>query len=82
MAVRVIAYAVGRFLQQGNTVSFSNYIVSTAIGEGGMNLSAWSIFDGGKKLCSIILEAHMTGLTRSQFGLIQMELCLILHMIS
>ncbi|XP_021753242.1 glutamate receptor 3.2-like [Chenopodium quinoa] len=61
--VWLIARAIDAFLRHGNNISFSNDPALTAVGGGDMNLSALSIFDGGKDLLKFILGTNMTGLT-------------------
>ncbi|KAL7237253.1 hypothetical protein ACSBR2_003524 [Camellia fascicularis] len=62
--VWMIAKAVKAFLDHGGTVSFSNDSnLSGLVGGGALNLSALSIFDGGKQLLNNILQTNMTGLT-------------------
>ncbi|KAK9690878.1 hypothetical protein RND81_09G160500 [Saponaria officinalis] len=60
--VWLFAHAMTTFLNQGNKISFSNDPILSDLG-GNMNLSALSIFDGGKQLVRNILETRMTGLT-------------------
>lgn len=64
-AVWIIAYAIKKFLDAGDTVSFSSYL--NLIGVEGptrsLNLGALSIFNGGDKLLTNILETKITGLT-------------------
>ncbi|CAL5399958.1 unnamed protein product [Camellia sinensis] len=62
--VWMIAKAVRAFLDHGGTISFSNDSnLSGLLGGGALNLSALSIFDGGKQLLNNILQTNMTGLT-------------------
>ncbi|KAI8022511.1 Glutamate receptor 3.2 [Camellia lanceoleosa] len=62
--VWMIAKAVRAFLDHGGTISFSNDSnLSGLVGGGALNLSALSIFDGGKQLLNNILQTNMTGLT-------------------
>ncbi|KAL9238341.1 hypothetical protein vseg_012774 [Gypsophila vaccaria] len=60
--VWLFAHAMTAFLNQGNKISFSNDPILTDLG-GNMNLSALSVFDGGKQLVRNILDTRMTGLT-------------------
>ncbi|XP_057992244.1 glutamate receptor 3.2 isoform X2 [Hevea brasiliensis] len=61
--VWMIANAMKMFLDQGNTISFSNDSKLSGLGSGTLNLGALSIFDGGKQLLKNILQTNMTGLT-------------------
>ncbi|XP_050222114.1 glutamate receptor 3.2-like isoform X2 [Mercurialis annua] len=61
--VWMIAHALKLFFDQGNTISFSNDSNLSNLGGGILNLGALSIFDGGSKLLSNILQTNMTGLT-------------------
>nr|POE52891.1 glutamate receptor 3.2 [Quercus suber] len=59
----MIALAVDLLLDQHGTISFSNFSYLNHLGNGTLNLSALSIFDGGKQLLDNILRTNMTGLT-------------------
>ncbi|KAM4089610.1 hypothetical protein ACB094_07G166100 [Castanea mollissima] len=61
--VWMIARAVDLLLDQQGTISFSNGSYLNRMGKGTLNLSALSIFDGGKQLLDNILRTNMTGLT-------------------
>ncbi|KAJ8767039.1 hypothetical protein K2173_012550 [Erythroxylum novogranatense] len=61
--VWMIARALRLFLDQGNTISFSNDSKLNGVGGGMLNLETLSIFDGGKQLLDNILKTNMTGLT-------------------
>ena len=61
--VWMIARAVELLLDQQGTISFSNDSHLNHKGKGTLNLSALSIFDGGKQLLDNILRTNMTGLT-------------------
>ncbi|KAE8729584.1 Glutamate receptor 3.1 [Hibiscus syriacus] len=61
--VWMIARAVRSFLDLGANISFSNDARLTDAGGTDLNLSALSIFDGGKQLLNNIIETNMTGLT-------------------
>lgn len=61
--VWMIARALKLFLDQGNTISFSNDTKLNGLGGGTLNLGALSIFDGGKKFLANILQTNMTGLS-------------------
>ncbi|KAJ0011358.1 hypothetical protein Pint_34087 [Pistacia integerrima] len=61
--VWLIARAVKLFLDQGNTISFSNDSSLNSLAGGTLNLGALSIFDGGKRFRDLILQSNMTGLT-------------------
>ncbi|XP_062019707.1 glutamate receptor 3.2 isoform X2 [Rosa rugosa] len=61
--VWIIAHAVNLLLDQGGTISFSNHASIPRYGGGIMNLSALSIFNGGKQLLENILQTNTTGLT-------------------
>ncbi|KAE8732856.1 Glutamate receptor 3.1 [Hibiscus syriacus] len=59
----MIARAVKSFLDRGTNISFSNDARLSDAGGMDLNLSALSIFDGGKQLLKNIIETNMTGLT-------------------
>nr|XP_023898716.1 glutamate receptor 3.2-like [Quercus suber]XP_023898717.1 glutamate receptor 3.2-like [Quercus suber] len=61
--VWMIARAVDLLLDQQGTISFSNDSYLNHMGNGTLNLSALSIFDGGKQLLDNILRTNMRGLT-------------------
>lgn len=61
--VWLIARAIKSFLDQGNTISFSNDSNLNSLAGGTLNLGALSIFDGGKQFLDLILQSNMTGLT-------------------
>ncbi|XP_039006309.1 glutamate receptor 3.2-like isoform X2 [Hibiscus syriacus] len=61
--VWMIARAVKLLLDQGGNISFSNYAHLADAGGMDLNLSALSIFDGGKQLLKNIIETNVTGLT-------------------
>ncbi|OAY54735.1 glutamate receptor 3.2 [Manihot esculenta] len=61
--VWMIANAMKVFLEQGNTITFSNDSKLSDLGGGTLNLAALSIFDGGKQFLKILLQTNMTGLT-------------------
>ncbi|KAL5856292.1 hypothetical protein ACOSQ3_006130 [Xanthoceras sorbifolium] len=61
--VWIIARAIKLFLDQGNTISFSNDSNLNSLGGGTLNLGALSIFDGGRRFLKKILQTNMPGLT-------------------
>ncbi|XP_059643585.1 glutamate receptor 3.6-like isoform X2 [Cornus florida] len=61
--VWLLARAIDAFFNQGGKLSFSNDSKLNSLLEGGLNLDAMSIFDGGNLLLDSILKANMTGLT-------------------
>ncbi|KAK8568373.1 hypothetical protein V6N13_106297 [Hibiscus sabdariffa] len=61
--VWMIAHAVKLLLDQGGNISFSNDARITNAGGKDLNLSALSIFDGGRQLLKNIIDTNMTGLT-------------------
>lgn len=62
--VWIIANAIKVFLENGDTISFSNDPRLTDFDVGGtLNLCALSIFDGGQQLLRYILQTNMTGLS-------------------
>ncbi|KAK9987533.1 hypothetical protein SO802_027772 [Lithocarpus litseifolius] len=61
--VWMIARAVDLLLDQQGTISFSNGSYLNHMGKGTLNLTALSIFDGGKQLLDNILQTNITGLT-------------------
>ncbi|XVF67128.1 hypothetical protein PTKIN_Ptkin10aG0096100 [Pterospermum kingtungense] len=61
--VWMIARAVKLLLDHGGNISFSNDTKLNGLGGSTLNLSALSIFDGGKQLLKNILDTNMTGLT-------------------
>ncbi|XAR73067.1 hypothetical protein NMG60_11019927 [Bertholletia excelsa] len=62
-AVWLIAHAVKIFLNDGGVISFSNDSNLSGLGGRTLNLGALSIFNGGKRVLSNILQTNMTGLT-------------------
>ncbi|GLT29238.1 hypothetical protein SLA2020_041170 [Shorea laevis] len=60
--VWIIAHAVKLFLDRGGNISFSIDEKLSGFEGGTLNLSALSIFDGGKQLLNNILATNMTGL--------------------
>ncbi|KAK3194989.1 hypothetical protein Dsin_026299 [Dipteronia sinensis] len=61
--VWIIARAIKLFLDQGNTISFSNNSNLIGLGGGTLNLGALSKFDGGNQFLKNILQTNMTGLS-------------------
>ncbi|KAH1031057.1 hypothetical protein J1N35_043231 [Gossypium stocksii] len=61
--VWMIARAVKLLFDQGGTISFSNDERLISLTGMDLNLSALSIFDGGKQLLKNVIETKMTGLT-------------------
>ncbi|CAN0926976.1 Glutamate receptor 3.2 [Linum grandiflorum] len=61
--VWMIAHAVRLFLDQGNTISFSDHSKLNDLSRGTLNLKALSKFDGGEILRNNILKTNMNGLT-------------------
>ncbi|KAB2047780.1 Glutamate receptor 3.2 -like protein [Gossypium arboreum] len=61
--VWMIARAVKLLFDQGSTISFSNDERLISLTGMDLNLSALSIFDGGKQLLKNVIETKMTGLT-------------------
>ncbi|CAN1229926.1 Glutamate receptor 3.1 [Linum perenne] len=61
--VWMIAHAVRLFLDQGNTISFSDQTKLNDLSRGTLNLKALSKFDGGEILRNNILRTNMNGLT-------------------
>lgn len=60
--VWIIANALKSLLDHGGTISFSNNSQLNGYEGEALNLGALSIFDGGKRLLSYILQTNMTGL--------------------
>lgn len=61
--ILVITSALKAFFDNGNDLSFSSDPALRRMGGRLLNLSALSIFDGGKKLLDAMLDTHLTGLT-------------------
>lgn len=61
--VWMLARAMKLFLDQGGNISFSNNTSLSRFGGGALNLSALSIFNGGKQLLNNILQLNVTGVT-------------------
>ncbi|GJV52750.1 glutamate receptor 3.2-like protein [Tanacetum coccineum] len=62
--VWIIANAVDKLLKEGGNISFSNAsIINNMMGTTRLNLKSLSIFDGGKRLLTNMLQTNMTGLT-------------------
>ncbi|GMY15051.1 glutamate receptor 3.6-like [Fagus crenata] len=61
--VWLLAHAIDLFFNHGGDISFSNYIRSTELQGGSLNLDALNIFNGGNLLLKSILQVNMTGVT-------------------
>lgn len=61
--VWLIAHAVNTFLNQGGRISFSNDSKLLSVEGANLHLEAMSIFDGGPRLLSNILDTDFIGLT-------------------
>ncbi|KAF5443702.1 hypothetical protein F2P56_036237 [Juglans regia] len=61
--VWMLTRAMKLFFDQGGNMSFSNSARLSHLGGGALNLSALSIFDGGKRLLNNILQLNVTGVT-------------------
>jgi ionotropic glutamate receptor len=61
--VWLLAHAIDLFFNHGGDISFSNYIRSTELQGGGLNLDAMNIFNGGNLLLKSILQVNMIGVT-------------------
>ncbi|KAL2332568.1 hypothetical protein Fmac_020149 [Flemingia macrophylla] len=68
-SVWTIAQALRLFFNHNGTISFSNNTNLSGTREETLDLSALSVFDGGKQLLDNVLRINMTGLTGPiQFG--------------
>ena len=61
--VWLLAHAIDLFFNHGGDISFSNYIRSTELQGGSLNLDALNIFNGGNLLLKSILQVNMIGVT-------------------